>query len=32
MMACDATTAARTAMTKEGYNVPGGAALKKGFE
>jgi len=32
MMACEATTAAKIAITKEGINQPGGTALKKGFE
>jgi len=32
IMACEATTAAKIAMTKEGINQPGGTALKKGFE
>ena len=32
MIACEATTAANIAMSKAGYMVPGGAALKNGFE
>ena len=32
MIACEATTAASIATTKAGYMVPGGAALKNGFE
>ena len=32
MMACDATIAAKIAIIKDGYNVPGGTELKNGFE
>jgi len=32
IMACEATTAAKIAITKEGITQPGGTALKKGFE
>jgi hypothetical protein len=31
IMACDATIAARIAMTKLNQNVPGGTVLKKGL-
>ena len=32
MMACEATIAAKMAIIKAVYKVPGGAELKKGFE
>jgi len=32
IIACDATMAAKIAMTRLGYSMPGGAELKKGFE
>jgi hypothetical protein len=31
MIACEATIAARIAIIKDGYSIPGGAALKNGF-
>lgn len=32
MMACEATIAAKIAIIRDGYNVPGGTELKNGFE